>query len=206
MAYSDFTLAKAKQAFGLNLTEQRGLFDAIAGVSPSAFLAEALARYTTLATAIGTEKARSEFLIAPVLAEVKLQRNNQISLFSGTEFNVNAEQGLVGFCDFLISAAQEQLFISAPVATIVEAKKEDIIGGLGQCAATMVGAQQFNQQAGNAIDRIYGVVTSGTNWRFLMLEGDRLEIDLTEYYISQIDKILGILLQPFQPALATSNT
>jgi hypothetical protein len=38
---------------------------------------------------------------------------------------------------------------------------------MGQCIAEMVAAQIFNQQSGNNIETIYGVVTSGTNWRFL---------------------------------------
>lgn len=198
MAYSDFTLAKVKQSFGLTLEETRALFLEVSAVKPSDFLTQTLAEYTTLATSIGTEKARSEFLIAPILAEVRRQRDNQISLFSGTEFNVDSAQGLQGFCDFLVCASREQLFISAPVATIVEAKKEDMIGGLGQCVAMMVGAQLFNQRSEIEINPIYGAVTSGTNWRFLMLSGSSVKIDLTEYFISEVDKILGILLQPFR--------
>jgi len=152
-----------------------------------------------IATAISTEKARSEFLIAPILAEVRRLLNNKISLFSGNEFNVDATQGLQGFCDYIISNSQEQLFISAPVMFIFEAKKEDIIGGLGQCVAAMIAAQLFNQNQGNEVGRIYGSVTSGTNWKFLFLEETTVYIDSTEYYIKEVDKILGILLQPFHP-------
>lgn len=198
MAYSDFTLAKAKQAFGLTLEEAPNLFATVPGVTPSEFLMQTLKENTELATAIATEKARSEFLIAPILVEVRRQLQNQLSLFSGTEFNVEPSQGLQGFCDFILSASKEQLFISAPVMTIVEAKKEDIIGGLGQCVAAMVGAQLFNQRSGNEAMAIYGAVTSGTNWRFLVLRGQVVQIDLTEYFISQISQILGVLLEPFQ--------
>lgn len=156
--------------------------------------------YIPLATSIATEKARSEFLIAPLLAEIRRLLNNQISLFSGNEFNVDASKGLQGFCDYIISASQEQLFISAPVMFIFEAKKEDIIGGLGQCVAAMIAAQLFNQNQGNEVERIYGSVTSGTNWKFLFIEGSTVYIDSVEYYIKEVDQILGILMQPFQPA------
>ena len=88
----------------------------------------------------------------------------------------------------------ESISIQAPVHTIVEAKKEDINGGIAQCIAEMVAAQIFNERKGAAIDRIYGVVTSGMAWRFLILEGTVARIDRLEYYISQVDKILGILL------------
>jgi hypothetical protein len=43
---------------------------------------------------------------------------------------------------------------------------------------------------------IYGVVTTGTNWKFLQLVDTHLQIDLHEYYILQIEIILGILAAP----------
>ena len=202
MAYSDFTLAKAKNTFSLTLNETRNLFRDVAAVQPSDLLTRLLDENLPLATAINSEKARSEFLIAPILSEVRRQLDYRISLFSGTEFNVDPAQGLSGFCDFILSASGEQYFISAPVVTVVEAKNENIIAGLGQCAATMVAAQVFNQRAGNDIEVIYGAVTTGTNWKFLTLEQSIVCIDSIEYYIKEVDKILGIFLQPFQGSLS----
>ncbi|MEB3119064.1 MAG: hypothetical protein VKL01_11910, partial [Limnothrix sp.] len=51
--------------------------------------------------------------------------------------------------------------------------------------------------ANDPISSVYGVVTTGTTWKFLGLH-DRdsrliLEIDLDEYYLNQLDRILGIL-------------
>lgn len=206
MAYSDFTLAKTKDTFGLLLSETRNLFRTVPGVQPSDLLGRVLEENLVLATAINSEKARSEFLIAPVLSEVRRQMNYRISLFSGTEFNVDPAQGLLGFCDFILSASQEQYFITAPVMTIVEAKNENIIAGLGQCLATMVAAQLFNQRAGNEIDIIYGVVTSGTSWKFLTLVGKTAAIDSVEYHINEVDKILGIFLQPLQQLVLTPSS
>ncbi|MBD2499649.1 hypothetical protein [Anabaena azotica] len=202
MAYSDFNLAKVKNDFGLALDESRNLFVDTQPVLPSATLKTLLIDYIPLATSISTEKARSEFLIAPILAEVRRLLNNQVSLFSGNEFNVDAQRGLQGFCDYIISGSKEQLYITAPVTIIFEAKKEDIIGGLGQCVAAMVAAQLFNQSKNHEVERVYGAVTTGTNWKFLFLEGTIVYIDEIEYYIKEVDKILGILLQPFQPVLA----
>jgi len=152
MAYSDFSLAKVKNEFGLILDESRSLFADTKPVLPSETLKILLKDYIPLATSISTEKARSEFLIAPILAEVRRLLNNQISLFSGNEFNVDSNQGLQGFCNYIISGSQEQLFITTPVVIIFEAKKEDIIGGLGQCVAAMVAAQCFNRNQGNEYD------------------------------------------------------
>jgi transketolase C-terminal domain/subunit len=85
--------------------------------------------------------------------------------------------------------------ISAPVVAIVEAKNEDIKSGLGQCIAEMIAAQLFNEQENNDIKTIYGIVTSGEIWKFLQISEQTVVIDLTDYYITNIDKILGILLQ-----------
>ena len=202
MAYTDFSLAKVRNAFGLTLEETRNLFLTVGGVQPSDLLKRLLDENLTLATAINSEKARSEFLIAPILSEVRRQLDYQISLFSGTEFNIDPAQGLSGFCDFILSASREQYFISAPIVTVVEAKNENIIAGLGQCAATMIAAQIFNQRAGNEIPVIYGVVTSGTAWKFLILEQNTVCIDSVEYYVNSVDQILGIILQTFKSSLS----
>jgi hypothetical protein len=95
---------------------------------------------------------------------------------------------------------REQLFISAPVMFIFEAKKEDINGGLGQCVAAMIAGQLFNQAQGSEKERIYGSVTTGTNWKFLFIE------DTTVYRdsVKKVDKILGILLYAFLPITSTN--
>jgi hypothetical protein len=204
MAYSDFNLAKVKETFGLTLDETQNLFQTVIGVQPSSLLKQVLDENLPLATAINSEKARSEFLIAPILSEVRRQIGYRVGLFSGTEFNVDPAQGLSGFCDFILSASGEQYFISAPVVMILEAKNENIIAGLGQCIAAMVAALIFNQRAGNEIETIFGVVTTGTNWKFLILDQATLQIDSTEYYIKEVDKILGILLQPLQKFVLAS--
>jgi hypothetical protein len=199
MAYSDFTIAKVREAFNLVIEEDRNLFAEVAGVQPSELLTMILQQYLTMAIAINSEKARSEFIVAPVLAELKQLSSYQISLFSGNELNVDSAQGLTGYCDFILSYSKEQLYIRAPVTMIVEAKNENIIGGIGQCIAEMVAAQIFNQKSANDIETIYGVVTSGTNWRFLILHKNIVFIDTVEYYIKEVNKILGILLQSISP-------
>lgn len=203
MTYSDFTtLEKVITIFDLNLEKDQDLFWAVEPVTPSDYMQQTLREYLPLATAINTEKARSEFLIAPVLAELRRQNKHQISLFSGNEFNVDPERGLSGFCDYLISQSREQYFIKAPVIAVVEAKNENIKGGLGQCIAELVAAQLFNQQGGLTLPKLYGVVSTGTVWKFLCLEEQTIAIDSLEYYINQFDKILGIMMLPFYPQVS----
>jgi hypothetical protein len=193
MSYSDFTLAKVIKEFGLQITDNYRMYSDIHEVEPSNLLAQTIEANIPLATASNTEKARSEMIICPILIEVRRQQNNQISLFSGIDFSIDNERGLNGNCDFIISRSPELFILTAPVIIIVEAKKENINGGLGQCVAEMLAARIFNEREGNDLSTIYGTVTSGTNWRFLKLEGDIVNIDLDEYYLSDIKKILGIL-------------
>ncbi|MCC5639347.1 hypothetical protein LC593_26695 [Nostoc sp. CHAB 5844] len=198
MAYSDFSLTKFKKDFNINIEEQNDLFFNIEPVQISEKLKTMLEETTELALAINTEKARSEMIITPILLEIRRSANYQISLFSGTDFNVDVEKGLNGYCDFVISRSKEQLTINAPVIIIIEAKNENIKGGLGQCMAAMLAAQIFNEREGNNIKTIYGAVTTGDIWKFLKLEGTNLFVDLNNYYIKELNKILGILAQGIQ--------
>jgi hypothetical protein len=193
MSYSDFSLSSVKKAFQLQLIEKIDLFKETSDLSPSHLLNETIKENLPLALASNTEKSRSEMLITPILIDLRRQFANRIGIFSGINFTVDPAQGLNGNCDFLISYSEELLLVTAPIITLVEAKKEDLNGGLGQCIAEMIAAQLFNQQEGNEITEIYGVVTSGTLWKFLKLSENQVFLDLTEYYLGDLPKILGIL-------------
>ncbi len=198
MSYSEFTLAKAKQDFGLTTLEKRDIFASIPELAASNLLTETLSYNLAIAFGSNSEKARSEFIIAPILVDLRRQLHERISLFSGVDFTVDESKGLNGTCDFIITQSPEILIVTAPVITVVEAKKENINAGLGQCAAEMVAAQIYNQQAAIEIKTIYGVVTTGSIWQFLKLEGQLLTIDLSEYYLKDVNQILGILASALQ--------
>ena len=193
MAYSNFTLETVRKAFDIEEVDIAGLFSDSEPMVPSDLLTAVLERNIPLATAIGTEKAKSEMIVSDVLVELREQLNLSISLFSGIDFNVDNESGLIGVCDFLISLSPVQFVLEAPVIVLVEAKKDDLEIGLGQCVAEMIAAQYFNAEKENDVPRIYGAITSGREWRFLKLEGKKLYIDMAVYQIAQCDKILGIL-------------
>ncbi len=193
MAYSNFTLPAARAAFGLEEVDTAGLFSDIEPVAPSELLTSLFDRNIPLATAIGTEKAKSELTVAHVLVELREQLDRKISLFSGIDFNVNDELGLTGVCDFVISLSPVQFNLEVPIIVLVEAKNDNLEVGLGQCVAGMVAAQYFNAEQGNDIPRVYGATTTGVLWRFLKLEGRELQIDMLPYQIERCDKVLGIL-------------
>jgi hypothetical protein len=194
MPYSDFTLQQLERDFQLTIYERIKVFVDVAPVEISDFLSEILAENIPLALAIHTEKARSEMIIAPMLIELRKMVNREISLFSGVDFSVDPQKGLSGVCDFIISKSAEQLFIKVPLVIIVEAKNENIKGGLPQCIAAMVAAQIFNSKENIAVPSIYGAVTTGNNWKFLKLEDKAVFIDIDDYYINNPGKIMGILL------------
>lgn len=194
MSFRDFTLPKVQQDFALTIDATQQLFAGVAPVALSETMRRYLEDFQPLGMSIPTEKGRSELLIAPLLAEVWRRSQHRISLYSGVELNVDEAAGLNGVCDFLLGLSPQLYYVEAPVVAVVEAKKDSIPEGLGQCAAQMVALQTFNQKAGKPHDPIYGCVTTGTLWRFLRLSGKRLQIDLDEYQLAQADRILGVLL------------
>jgi hypothetical protein len=153
-----------------------------------------LAQNIPWAIAVGNEKARSEAVINPVLLETRRIFQNRISVFSGEEFNVDASVGLNGFCDFLITRSDDQLTIEAPAIVLIESKKEDLKKGMGQCLASMVAAQRFNEDNGAPVKTIYGSVSSGTTWRFMKLEEQTVTVDFTDYPLPPTNVVLGMLI------------
>ena len=196
MPYSAFTsISQLKKAFGLTTKEgDRFIPTDLEPIIPDPILTGFLNKTRTLAIATGSEKARSELLVAPLLVEVRELLNREVSLFSGEDFTVDVSLGLNGICDFLISRSPELYAIESPVIVLVEAKKADLKLGVPQCIAEMVAAAKFNENTNSGIKAVYGCVTSGTLWRFLKLEGTVVTIDLTDYSLEPLDRLLEMLV------------
>ncbi|MGB3559929.1 MAG: hypothetical protein WBA24_15440 [Geitlerinemataceae cyanobacterium] len=171
MPYSQFkTIAQTKAAFNLKVIEGSRFLPQTPHIAPSPTLSDYLEQTLPLVATSGSEKARSEGIIYPVLVEVRRVLQHQISVFSGEDFNVDESVGLNGLCDFLLTRSPEVLEIEAPAVIIVEAKKTDLKLGFGQCIAQMVAAQRFNEAQGQPISIVYGSVSNGNQWQFLQLE------------------------------------
>jgi hypothetical protein len=194
MAFSDFDLRTAVQTFGLREDRDADLFPDVDPLEPSEFLRVWLDEFAPVALGVNSEKARSEFIIAPLLAEAKRRARGPVTVLPGITFEVDRARGLIGFCDFLITRSPEFYYVQGPLVAVVEAKREDLIGGLGQCVAAMVGIRLFNERDGTPVPTVYGCVTSGSIWRFLKLEEPQLYIDRQEYYLREAGKVLGILV------------
>jgi hypothetical protein len=199
MAFRDFSFPKVQHDLGLAVHDA----DLFAAAAPFAVREEFVAFLqdgVVLAVANSTEKAKSEFIIAPILLELRRSLGYSFSLFSGLEWDVDPSQGLNGYCDFIITKGESQYVLSAPYVAIAEAKNDIIRTGLGQCIAAMYAAQLCNQQAKVPISTVYGVVSTGSAWKFLQLQGNVVTIDIPEYYVDNLPKIMGILRQIVQSA------
>jgi hypothetical protein len=207
MAYNQFTLLQVQTQFGLTVNTVFGLFRGATPYPVSAHIRDRLPILTALATTNNTEAARANFLISPLLGELWRLADYRIALLVGTRFDVDESAGLTGVCDFMIGRPPQLHYVTAPLVMIVEAKNDDIPAGLGQCSAAMVAAQRFNRGRNSDIATIHGAVTDGERWKFLRLREVDLDIDMTEYLVSDPDRILGILLDivgvtPAAPAAA----
>jgi len=195
MSYSEFTINDLRDKFNIVIKEVETVVSPFETIQPSELLKETLKENIPLALGIDTEKARSELMVIPILVEVRKLNNRQISLFSGTDLTVDKEKGLNGVCDFILSHSPEQMFLNAPILTLVEAKNDNIKSGIPQCIAEMIASQLFNQKRNNSIPCIYGAITTGSIWKFLKLQDNQVSVEMLEHFIENIESILGILMQ-----------
>jgi len=192
MPFQQYSFPKVIRELGLNLADA-DLFSAVESIEPRPEFLAQIIEGSNLASAINTEKARSEFVVAPILLEFRRLHAGRIGLFSGVELEADPSRGLNGVCDFLITKSPLQHIVSLPIVTVVEAKNENLRTGMGQCIATMVAAQLLNQAEPGGATSIHGAVSSGNLWKFLRLAGTVVTIDLVEYLVDNVGKILGIL-------------
>lgn len=193
MAFQNFSFPQIIHDLELVLADA-DLFAAIAAPPVGAEFFAQVIEGVDLAKAINTEKARSEFIIAPILLELRRQHRGRFALFSGVEMNADASRGLNGVCDFVLARSPTQHVLSAPLMAIIEAKNDNPRTGLGQCIAAMAAAQIINRGAAATPDAfVYGASTTGSVWQFLKMRGAEVSIDLHEYRIERLDKVLGIL-------------
>jgi hypothetical protein len=195
MAYSDFTLETVDQRLGVTIGEA-DLFPSRQGAPVPDWLPGWLARGTRLA--LLSEKSRSEFIVVPILLAARELCGDQFAIFSGQRLDVDPDRGLVGECDFILALGPSLPPLRAPIMTVVEAKKNDVEIGMGQCIAQMVAAARFNEAAGRATAPVYGCVTTGETWQFLRLAGQTALVDRQRYYLDNVSGILGVFQAVYQ--------
>jgi len=194
VAYSDFDLEKVVTDFGLSSPEDIPLFDDVPPIEPGEALRAWLAEYQPIAVAVGSEAARSQYLIAPIFAEARRLAGAAFTVLPGVTFDVDHSRGLTGVCDYLFTRSRVLHYVRSPIVAVAEAKRDDMTAGVGQCAAEMVAVRLFNERAGDTDRVVHGCVTTGSVWKFLRLSGAVLSIDPTEYGLGELPTVLGILV------------
>lgn len=176
MAYNKFKIEQLQQKLMLHVIKQAWMPDNFKPFGDDILLKNLLQE--TEGVFLGSEKARSEFIITPVLQALLRKNKNRFSVFSGYEFNIDKKANLNGFCDFILSSVTNSLRMESPAFFVVETKKTDVDdNAIAQCGAEMYAAQIFNAREGKPQKAIYGCVTSGFSWAFIRLENDTLSID-----------------------------
>lgn len=190
MAYSDFTLETAVATLGIS-TELTITFPDLDPLPIPVWLQKTLSKRTPLA--LISEKSRSEFIVVPILLASRELSQERLAIYSGKRLDVDPEKGLVGECDFILTLSPPILPLRSPIVTLVEAKKNDVEAGLGQCIAQMVAARIFNQSAVCSEFPIFGCVTTGEVWQFLKLQQSVVFMDERRFYLDDVGSILAVI-------------
>ena len=183
MAYNKFKIEHLKEKLHLKVFNEYWLNTTLDKFPEDAILESLLSDAPKLF--LGSEKARSEFIVTPILQALNRKNRGRFTIFSGYEFNIDKKIELNGFCDFILAVADNSFIIEAPAFFVVETKKADIDdNAIAQCAAELYAARIFNEKEGKFQKAVYGCATSGYTWLFLKLENDVLSIDTRSVQLS----------------------
>lgn len=189
MSYRDISLKDLAQQYGIR-NRQTPILTKVTELAPSEELNVSLASAKVLP--LRSEKARSEWIVVPVLRELHLRNQDFLTIYSGEYLPADEQKGLTGECDFILARNAQTYDLSYPILSIVEAKKNDLDLGVAQCAAQLVGARLYNQQQGVDLHQVYGCVTTGKDWLFMRLSGPLIEINTEAQTLAELPRILGI--------------
>ncbi|MGL6095411.1 MAG: hypothetical protein ACRC7O_06385 [Fimbriiglobus sp.] len=201
MSFRDFSYPTVIGALGLT-EDNSPLFPEPTAVPLRPELAETLAFAVRRYSASASEKARSEFLIAPLMLELQRRFADRLVVFSGVELSADPAKGLNGICDFVLTRGRAVFHVTDPIIAVAEAKPDQPVTGFGQCIAGMRAAWLLNERAKRPIPAVYGVSTTGVQWMFLRLIDTAVTIDPAEYFINQPERVLGVLSHIIELATA----
>lgn len=188
MAYTDFTLSDLEEKFGVKHQRKRLQFNS-KPIQASERLSFELEEGAEMP--IKTEKARSEWIVVPILKELRLLNHKFFTIYSGETLVGEKETGLSGECDFILTKDTQSYEINVPIFQIVEAKRNDLEEGVKQCSAQLVGAKKYNEKKGIVLEKLYGCTTTGDIWQFIEYS-DKLYIDNKKYYLDKVEDLLGV--------------
>lgn len=137
-----------------------------------------------------SEAAIGENLIYPILKAAWRPFSDFLSIWSHQPIHFDEINGVP---DYLIANRSEQgiIFLETPFVAVVEAKRDDFIGGWAQCGLEMATIQKFNND--NRIS-VYGIVSNGEIWKFGFLRENSFTEFNQSYDLTDLDALLSALV------------
>jgi hypothetical protein len=144
------------------------------------------------------EATRSSLLVSHILWEAVV--NYDLGIFFEPSVEISSEETpdlphlLNGQYDCSLNL--NKIDFVAPIISVVEVKPTQIASGLGQCLAEMYATLKKFQQ-----NQVYGIITDGEIWKFLLLEKSVLTINQKSYYINNVQDIvdrIGYIAEKFK--------
>lgn len=133
---------------------------------------------------LGSEAARRELLIAPLLFDLVHYTQVEVNI----EYGLRVNDQLQGTLDYFLEAPQRVL--------VVEAKKEDLDFGMTQLCAELIALDQWDTETTQT--QLVGGVTTGKLWEFARLDrqNHHLEQGLESYRVPEdLEILMRILIQ-----------
>ena len=186
MAFSNLKLNDVKEKYGLEEFET-DLFPNLQPVVLSSNFIENFADFRSMP--LPSLRAKSVFIIAPILLEAWKICNKRFCIFSDEKIDIDLEW--VEKCSFVLNLNPKTIDVENPFFILVQPENDNINLGFGECIAQMYAAQKFNEIKKRDIPVIYGCVTTGDDWQFLKLKENTITFDNKRFYLNEVSNILG---------------
>lgn len=127
------------------------------------------------------EMARREALIGPILFEVAELANQRINV----EYSISVSEHLRGTVDY---------YIAGQNLVVIEAKQADLVRGFTQLAAELIALDRWTR---SPAPLLYGVVTTGEDWRFGIFDRSRrvIQQDRQRYLVPEnLEDLMSMLV------------
>lgn len=197
MAFSDFkAIPEVQERFGIRYVEN-DFIETKNSAGPSEQFLQEFDFNREYINAFGSEGARCEAVIFPVLREVYKGYAGDYALW--IKQPITYDDVLSGTPDYFISTRSElgKLVVGTPLIMLVEAKKNDFEVGWGQCLAELVAAQKINEDAEHPV---YGIVSDGTFWQIGHLVGETFTQNRTSFSVDNLPTLFGAIDSVFEAA------
>jgi len=188
--YKNYTASELKDIFKIEIQRSEDLFTNFKlSDNDYAFLQEnvkdMLSRIRLSMS--DNEATRSNLLVSHILWQAS--KVYKLGIFFEPVLNMSQEETpdlphqLNGKFDSALTL--DEIDFVRPIISIVEVKKSSLSEGLGQCLAEMYATRKKFKQ-----NSVYGIITDGAEWEFLLLENSVLSIHMNNYYINTVSDIV----------------